>query len=351
MPTETWGKLLKEVSRSFYLTLRVLPSAVRPQIGLAYLLARATDTIADTQIVSAGQRRMALREMRAAIKSVCESHSAPEPDFGELAQAQQVPAGQGSSAERCLLERAGEILEQLGALETRDRDYIRNLLDVIIRGQELDLIRFGSASASRIEALQSDKDLEEYTYSVAGCVGEFWTHMCRAHLFPKTDVDETFLLTNGIRYGKGLQLVNILRDLPKDLRQGRCYIPGTRLTECGLEPASLLDPGNIDRFKPLYRQYLDEARELLNAGWEYTNALPRSQVRVRLACAWPILIGLRTLDKLQEANALDDKRRIKVRRAEIRRIVLRSMLSYYSPQAWDHLPQKDSNAKTPGRKS
>ena len=43
--------LLKEVSRSFYLTMRVLPSAIRPQIGLAYLLARTTDTIADTEIV------------------------------------------------------------------------------------------------------------------------------------------------------------------------------------------------------------------------------------------------------------------------------------------------------------
>ncbi len=39
--------LLKRTSRSFYLTLRVLPAAVRPQIGLAYLLARTTDTVAD----------------------------------------------------------------------------------------------------------------------------------------------------------------------------------------------------------------------------------------------------------------------------------------------------------------
>jgi len=32
--------LLRDVSRSFYLTMRVLPGAIRPQIGLAYLLAR-----------------------------------------------------------------------------------------------------------------------------------------------------------------------------------------------------------------------------------------------------------------------------------------------------------------------
>ena len=56
--------LLKQTSRSFYLTMRVLPAPVRPQIGLAYLLARATDTIADTEIVPVAQRLQALRELR-----------------------------------------------------------------------------------------------------------------------------------------------------------------------------------------------------------------------------------------------------------------------------------------------
>ena len=48
--------LLKDVSRAFYLTLRVLPGGLREPIGLAYLLARAADTIADTTLVPTGQR-------------------------------------------------------------------------------------------------------------------------------------------------------------------------------------------------------------------------------------------------------------------------------------------------------
>ena len=55
MPTAL-NDLLKATSRSFYLTLRVLPAAVRPQIGLAYLLARTTDTIADTELVALDSR-------------------------------------------------------------------------------------------------------------------------------------------------------------------------------------------------------------------------------------------------------------------------------------------------------
>src|SRR4051794_26495291 len=59
--------LLKAVSRSFYLTIRVLPASVRPQIGLAYLLARTTDTIADTELVAVSVRLEALAELRKTI--------------------------------------------------------------------------------------------------------------------------------------------------------------------------------------------------------------------------------------------------------------------------------------------
>src|SRR5271155_1815483 len=89
--------LLRDVSRSFYLTLRVLPSAVRPQIGLAYLLARTTDTVADTDLVPVDERLRALGKLR---DNILGTNASPA-DFGELAQKQ------GSSAERALLENCG----------------------------------------------------------------------------------------------------------------------------------------------------------------------------------------------------------------------------------------------------
>ena len=58
--------LLRQVSRSFYLSLRVLPSAVREPIGLAYLLARAADTVADTRLVPRAERLSHLETLRAA---------------------------------------------------------------------------------------------------------------------------------------------------------------------------------------------------------------------------------------------------------------------------------------------
>src|SRR5438034_10320920 len=61
--TSLLTSLLKQVSRSFYLTLRALPRPIRPHIGVAYLLARASDTIADTDIVPVEPRLRALQEL------------------------------------------------------------------------------------------------------------------------------------------------------------------------------------------------------------------------------------------------------------------------------------------------
>jgi len=318
--------LLKATARSFYLTLRVLPVRVRPQIGLAYLLARTTDTIADTEIVPLSQRLDALRQLRESILG-----QADKPlNFGELAQQQ------GATAERTLLEQVNDGVAGLRTLSPSDLNHVREVLVTITSGQELDLQRFPKAE-SKIIALQTAAELDDYTYRVAGCVGEFWTKLCRAHLFPKAQLDEKQFLSDGIRFGKGLQLVNILRDLPADLRNGRCYLPWEKLRPAGLTPETLLLAENEKRFLPLFHAYLDQAEAHLAAGWRYTNTLPFSQFRVRLACAWPILLGVRTTNKLHRAGIADLQQRVKVSRREVRSILLQSLLSCPVPFFWRKL--------------
>ena len=326
--------LLRDVSRSFYLTLRILPAPIRRPVGLAYLLARATDTIADTELVPVSGRLAALDHLRGRILG---DTDAPL-DFAAF-----TPAGAGATApggiaaERVLLVRIEEALAFLASLDSADRALIRDVLATITGGQELDLRRFGAATAARMVALQNDAELDDYTYRVAGCVGEFWTRICRRRQFPELRLDDTRLLARGVRFGKGLQLVNILRDLPRDLRQGRCYIPADGLARHGLTPAALLDATAIGQFRNLYDVHLATARQHLAAGWDYTNMLPRRQVRVRLACALPILIGMRTLTLLRTGNVLDVGRHLKVSRAEVRRLIRRLIVCYPWPGAWENL--------------
>ena len=319
--------LLKEVSRSFYLTLRVLPASIRPQMGLAYLLARTTDTIADTQLLPVEQRLEALQMLREQVLGSRETKL----QFGQLALQQSSPA------ERVLLEQCETSLALLQTLTPADLELARLVLDTITSGQELDLRRFATASETNIVGLRSDEELDDYTYRVAGCVGEFWTRMCRAHVFPKARLDDTFLLANSVRFGKGLQMVNILRDLAADLRSGRCYLPETKLKAIGLVPAELLQTANEPRLRSIFNAYVCQSEDHLRAGWKYTNALPWSSVRVRLACAWPILIGLRTLKLLRAGNVLDPQQRIKISRREIRKCLWRSVLYYLWPAAWEKL--------------
>ena len=331
---EAFQELLQATSRSFYLTLRVLPRAIRPQIGLAYLLARATDTIADTEILPVAARLAALQKLR---ERILGQSSAPL-NFGELAQSQGLPA------ERRLLEKIESALAALQTLAPEDLKLVREVLITITSGQELDLRRFArwgetpsSPNLKKIIALETAAELDDYTYRVAGCVGEFWTKMCRAHLFPAARLDEKQLIADGISFGKGLQLVNILRDLPADLKNGRCYLPTQRLDEINLFPEILLSPAAQEKFLPLFREHLDKAESHLAAGWRYTNTLPFGQFRVRLACAWPILFGMRTIKKLRAADAAQLRTRVKISRGEVWRIIFLSLLASPLPFAWRRL--------------
>ena len=224
---ELLGPILRDVSRSFYLTLRVLPHSVRTQIGLAYLLARTTDTIADTNLVPWKERVERLRQFRERIRYT----DALPVNFSDLAQQQ------GNPADHRLLERSHETLEMLDAMIPEDRGQIQLLLETITRGQELDLRRF--SDGKNLAAMHTGAELEDYTYHVAGCVGEFWTRLTRKHCFPETQLDDDEFLVEAARFGRGLQLVNVLRDLPRDLRNGRCYLPADELEAANLQPADL----------------------------------------------------------------------------------------------------------------
>ena len=140
----------------------------------------------------------------------------------------------------------------------------------------------------------------------------------------------------GVRFGQGLQLVNVLRDLPRDLRIGRCYLPSADLTTLGLVPHDLLSPAALPRVRPLLDALIDEALANLDQGRAYTLAVPRREARLRLASLWPLLIGLGTLAQLRRAeNLLDPSVVVKVSRGEVRWLLARSLALVWSDRGLD----------------
>ena len=299
--------ILEGTSRSFYLTLKNLPSGLRSQVGLLYLLARTSDTIADSERGFPAQRLQALERYNEYVQG----NSSTLPDLSELAQLQRI------ASERKLLERVGDTVACVGRFSDQDQQHIRHCLNIIVGGQSLELKRFANAGEEQIVALADDVELDDYAYRVAGSVGEFWTRMTLNHLFETDEETELAMFEKGVRFGKALQLINILRDIPADLRMGRCYIPSKSLSDIGMEPMDLLDAENMGRFKPLFDSCIDVAESHLDAAVEYIGMLPHSQFRLRGACMLPVLIGQRTLALLRDGNVLEPSNRIKVTRDEI----------------------------------
>jgi len=308
------GPILRSVSRSFYLSLRILPRSLRDPLSLAYLLARATDTIADTPEASVEVRRESLRDLASAIQGSTnpEVVARIRKSFSSL---------QKNDAERALIELLPAILEWHARINDRDRSEVRSVLQQINRGQMLDLERFGAGGG--IRALMRADELDEYTYLVAGCVGEFWTRVCFAHIPRFSSLSESEMLSLGVEYGKGLQLINILRDVGTDLRNGRCYLPAEEFHAAGISPEEIL--AKPERVEPIMQQWREKAAAGLKAGLEYSCAIRPG--RVRFATVLPALIGTRTLALMCAAGANIFKQTVKVSRAEIRTIVSKMALN------------------------
>ena len=301
--------LLKSTSRSFYPTLKYLPKKIRGQIGLLYLLARVADTIADSKHGDTEDLLTTLSQYN----NFAQGKTEQLPDFAALANIQVNP----SEAE--LLNNVQEVIDGLQVYIKADQDKMLECLDIIVSGQTLDLQRFGPAKEGGIiSALSNDQELDDYAYRVAGCVGVFWSKMSLSHLISLSPQKEKEFYEKSISFGKALQMINILRDIPEDLRFGRCYIPRLSLGKHGIEPKDLLNPENITQFRPLYDEYLDLTNNHLDAAVEYIKMLPDTQFRLKASCMLPVLVGQRTVTLLRTGNILDSSDVIKVTRTEMK---------------------------------
>ena len=320
--------VLKGVSRSFYLTIRVLPANLRQPVAVAYLLARAADTIADTRALPPHERLEKLLSFRALVEGRGDSDSLRTEEISRIVSGVR-GAGEGASpAETALLGSAGSVFALLDELPEYDRAQVCSVVVTLTRGMELDLTTFPSEDSEAVAALQSAEELDCYTYLVAGCVGGFWTLVATAHEPRLSRWDAGRMSELGVRFGKALQLTNVLRDVPRDLRNGRCYLPEGELAREGLSPTDMLEPGNSGRARPVLTPWIRAALEHFDAAEAYLMATPRRCLRLRLAELWPILLGLATLEKLARNEGwLDPGRPSRVRRRWVYGMMARSLLA------------------------
>ena len=309
------GDLLRSVSRTFYLSIRILPAALREAMGVAYLLARTSDTIADSDGAPVPVRLRRLDEFGKMLQS-----GVTQQIIGNI----QRDIQPGHAGERTLIAALPRVLDRFGKFKPWEWKETIELLTSIILGQSNDLRAF--PDPGQIAALPDAHSLEDYTYHVAGCVGEWWTRM-GFHHFPRySERTEQELMPLASAFGKGLQLVNILRDMPADLRAGRCYLPADELRNAGADPASLLD--NPAAAQPVFEEWTVKARGFLDEGRDYIRAV--RPWRIRFACYLPWRLAVKTLDLMAATPPLASPEKVKVSRMMVYGSMLRGLVAAFS---------------------
>lgn len=276
--------LLRRHARTFSLTLSLLPSSLEEPLGVAYLLARASDTVADCAGIPIRLREESLSRLSQFLDAGDPSGWSPSPEGLSPEGAELIRSLPGLLA----------LLEGLS-----DRLEITDLWGTIVRGQMLDLTRFAPGSPP-----PSLEELEEYCRLVAGSVGATWTRLVASHA-PQSLLRPLGEMTRlAVDYGKGLQMVNILRDRSEDRALGRAY-----LGETGLDEAAGM------------------ARAWLKAGQSYMEGLAPG--RIRLASRLPHDLAVKTLRLIEEDPAVG---RVKLSRSEVRWTLLEALPSLWLPR-------------------
>ena len=326
--------LLKNTSRSLYLSARVLPRKVREAFGIAYLLCRYADTIADTALLPAEKRLYWIGRFAQLV--------AQQP-ADEIAQLAQDVCGKSENPyEEELVKNLPLCLTAFNKLSEDLRAIILEVVGSVCEGMELDLSFFSSRGAAGPRAFVTADELKHYCRLMGGKPGLFWSKLIEKTTHLTAEKSDFFAWGQSV--GDALQIVNILRDLPKDLQNNRCYFPLEDLEKEGLSPRDLLAAENSARFEPIKQKWIKWGLARLQKAMPYFAQIPKTQPGQRAAVAWPVLWTADTLHLLaQTRDLLDASKRVKIPRSTIYSTMLCTPALWVSNEVFNRWLQRKIN--------
>ncbi|MEM1202743.1 MAG: squalene/phytoene synthase family protein [Acidobacteriota bacterium] len=261
--------LLLKTSRTFALSIPLLPEPTRREVTLGYLLFRIADTFEDAAEWSKERRIQALDVFCRLLDGTSTS-----PEARGLADtwAAEVPIDHDGYQE--LLKETPAVLDAFFALGDPARGLVRDHVVRTARGMADYVGRSGPDGELQLQSLD---DLRHYCYIVAGIVGEMLTELFLIGR-PELDPVATYLRSRARQCGEAQQLVNILKDSAFDATEGRAYLAGAER----------------DSVFALARRDLETAAE-------YILALQRSGTERGLVAfnALPVLLAFAALDRVE----------------------------------------------------
>ncbi|MGC9400376.1 MAG: squalene/phytoene synthase family protein [Anaerolineae bacterium] len=302
--------MLRKVSRTFALSIELLPDILRDAITLAYLLFRVSDCLEDHEALPTAEKVTLLRRWARVLEGV-EPVQTFTASLAHLdSHDDEVYVAQHADA---ILKRVQNLPEALQTILTRGA-----------HSTTLGMARWQVHGPY----VEDEAALDDYMHQVAGKVGYLVTDLF-AWYVPRLQAKMERLKPLAREFGLALQTVNIVRGMRKDYERGWVFVPQTFYEPLGLTRDSLFDPANLDKAMQVVAQLADKAERHLDNGLAYVLEIPRFYHRLRLACMWPLLFAVKTLAASRDnPDVLLDE--AKMTRHDVKEIILKTRLLGWS---------------------
>jgi farnesyl-diphosphate farnesyltransferase len=319
--SEYCQQMLPQVSRTFAPTIRMLPEGLKHPVTAAYLLCRIADTIEDSAVLNIHQKEELLHIFISIFEP--ETHVKSVKLF--MDSIIQLPK---TTPDEELAHNLQKVLDVFSGFSPVIQKHIGFWVIEMSRGMR----KFAQSSRKRrFSFLKSMKELDEYTYYVAGTVGYLLTELFSFYSKKITPVIKEKLEQLAESFGKGLQLVNIIRDMTTDLRRGQSYIPDELLLKYKLTRHTIFNEENAELAQELFNELIYNAVKHLDQALNYILLIPKEETRIRLFCMLPLFWAMRTLQKIQRNTlALLGSEKVKIPRSIIRREYYLALINMYS---------------------
>jgi phytoene/squalene synthetase len=302
--------LLKNTSRTLYLSFVILPDYIKYMLGFAYLIARALDSVVDCPCVDAATKERLLRIFLDTGSSKFSN---------EISELKKIVMPELDNLwERRLIDSIENIVDEFWAgSDDDDKKMIRALIRGLTRGMMMDIKYF--PDKEKIRSIKTSKELIKYSNLIGGVPAIYWYRVYQKY---SPNIYKDNVLRSAFRIGTALQLTNILKDIHSDLKTGRLYIPDDFLKSVALLPQDLIDAKNIDKIRPFINSIIITCIDYFDEAELFINSIKSSHLPMKLALIWPIYWAMDSLYLVSVSNPL--RSRIKINREKIYKTLIKS---------------------------
>ena len=315
--------VLPAVSRTFALSIRVLPGELGRAVLTAYLLCRIADTLEDEPALPAAAKAGLLDELARCF------------DDGSVADAfpSLVQEISGDAAHVRLTRNTDLVFVLYRSLPPATRDHLRRWVLEMIAGMRKFVLVYPFGIR-----IQSIEEYKEYCYYVAGTVGYLLTDLWHEHASSVGDEQYRVLRERCREFAEALQTVNILKDVATDaVKENSIYVPEELLRAHGSSHATMLTPDRVAGTREALTTLVQLAWHDLDGARSYLLLVPRRAVSIRLFCVMPLLFAYATLrDLTRTPQALVRGEVVKISRREVKSLTVMGFLVIMSNRglAW-----------------